>query len=418
MFEMQPPKTEITGTKDTASRRPSSFSVAFHQRHTLILLPIVFFCCLIIELIITRNLTIILFLTLIDVTVAFVVSWVAAKPLAVFAYLQTVRKELRQFGRIYTPLSALKNFYETPIDYHTNEESKEPKQDITNLIKRAKTHLLVLGLPGAGKTITLRAFQYAALTKYWPLIFGDEKIPTYISMRDYNVFLSKSNMDASAGGPIQGPHALPIAMAAPSLVAYLLGNNEQQGLYFIHPYLEKMAKQGKLLFLCDGLNEIDERRLAFVSSELVSIMQNTENRLVMTCRELDYRNQAVLSSLVEKHHAAEALILPLRLDDIHKFVEQYTKYSNDEGKPWRYESQDINQLIEHSNMSYSCTNPMMLVTMMKIINQVGIEHGLELDTRGRLLSRFVSQVVRREITQPQWNTVKEDDVILFLSLVA
>ena len=426
MLTSEPPRLNAS---NAPPRLLSELSIAFQQRHTQITFALVELLSIVVEYILLQS-TVVIALALVDLVLAFVVAWATARPMAIFAYLRAVRQELRQFYKIYTPLSALKNHYETPIDFHAQDEARQERTvTISSLIRTVTTHLLILGLPGAGKTISLRAFEYEALREMWSLVLERKRLPVFISLRDYNSFLYKYGPPAGAPGIA----ATPEHMASPSLsppplapdieqltfIHYLLRTGDIRGLDHIHPYLTHLLGQGRLLLLCDGLNEIDPNRRPGVCDELITVMQHSQNLVVMTCRELDYSQKDSLQRFVKEKHAAEALILPLDREQITHFIEQYIEYSDDRGKPWRYSARQFTSIIETNGMIYNCTNPLMLVTMMQIINEVGDQQGLDIDTRGRLLSRFVSQLVRRELQQPQWSRMREkgEDIILFLSYV-
>src|SRR5205085_4727624 len=136
----------------------------------------------------------------------------------------------------------------------------------------------------------------------------------------------------------------------------------------------------------------------------------------MTCRELDYREQSAIRQLVEDKYAEEALILPLKMDQIAEFVEHYVASDQQSTRQRRYSAHEINELIKGSRLSYNCTNPMMLVTLIKIIDEVGIDRDVEIGTKGRLLNKFVSQLVQQELKRSQM--LSEHDVVFFLSQLA
>ncbi len=78
------------------------------------------------------------------------------------------------------------------------------------------------------------------------------------------------------------------------------------------------------------------------------------------------------------------------------------------------------QVIDRSRLRYHCTNPMMLFTLMGIIDKIGVERGKQIDTRGRLLREYVKQLIEYEQQQAKWKqgAPQEQEVIHFLSAVA
>ena len=137
----------------------------------------------------------------------------------------------------------------------------------------------------------------------------------------------------------------------------------------------------------------------------------------MTCREVDYREQADFIDLVNKGQASRATVYPLQTDQINEFVERYVERQD---KQWRHTAGQIMQVIDRSRLRYHCTNPMMLFTLMGIIDKIGVERGKQIDTRGRLLRESVNQLVLREQAQPRWNKTapSERELVRFLSEVA
>jgi len=356
-----------------------------------------------------------LFLLLFDILLAMLVGWLTAEPLAIAAYLQAVKREQQINSRVYTALMAVKNLYETPSSSHQLEQ-----KDIREIAREVQKNLLILGLPGAGKTMALRAaYQFPTFSRYRGQRQGRANIPIYIPMKDYNAFLGKvnvgDNQDINAPNQPAGPRAYP-----ESILTYLQAENGLVGLNHLRPYLQRLAARGRLLFLCDGLNEIDRSRLEFVCNELICTMQGQRNGLAMTCRELDYREEPALRRLVGTGYTEEVLILPLQRAQIEGFVEQYRQHAPEQiGKQRKYSASEINQRIEQSRLSYNCTNPMMLVTLMKTIDEVGInDDDVKVGTRGQLLNKYISRLVTAELQRQGERVITEGDIVLFLSQLA
>ena len=392
--------------------------VSFQRRHTIITSALVCLFCLFIEFAflygVVRHVTMLLILLMvfIAIVIAFLVGWFTAEPLAIYVYLREVYREQKPNNKLYTPLNVAENLYETTLDATTS-----PQQNIQKFAQQLKSHVLILGLPGAGKTMALRAaYQYPTLKQPWGAMWGRNKIPVYIPLKDYNVFLTKIYLATSASHNQNGNPSLP--PYGKSMLAYLLEGSNLTGMSHLNPYLERLAKRGRVLFLYDGLNEIDSGYLDVVCAELLHTMQVNKNHVVMTCRELDYREQPALRQLVGQHYAEEILILPLKMDQIADFVERYVQADYQSTVQRKYSASEINDLIKSSRLSYNCTNPMMLVTLIKIIDEVGIDRDVEIGTKGRLLNKFVSQLVLRELKHSQWQMLSEGDVVMFLSQLA
>lgn len=358
-------------------------------------------------------------LVIVDLLAASLLAWATAEPLAIFLYIRSVREERRLQSRRYTPLTAVKGMYETRDD----EEYRRQEQNILDVVRRLERPILILGLPGAGKTTVLQAGQYPALQHSWRLIFGQGRIPVYIPMKDYSAFL-----DRSPGQGWQGQPFPAISLPYPSsLLNYLLAGSLLAGVTYLRPYLRWLALKGRLVFLCDGLNEVGNNQLEFVCHELLATMKASHNLLIMTCRELDYREKAPLRLLTEPDAADGYVILPLRSEQIVEFVERFVDNAREESVPQnRYSASEINDVIKrHGRLRYNCTNPMMLAALIQTIDEVGIrDPDVSIGTRGRLLKKLVSRLIRRELERlgQQANQagqlLDEQAVIEFLGQIA
>src|SRR5258708_28257794 len=135
-------------------------------------------------------------------------------------------------------------------------------------------------------------------------------------------------------------------------------------------------KQQRLLFLCDGLNEVNGTVLPIIRKELSQLMHqaSTEgNRFVMTCRELDYRDQFELRRLVNENHVERATIHQLEDRSGNSQVEQFVEaYVHKSGTKLRYSKEQFMEVINYTGLRRHCTNPMMLSTLIKIIDDIGI----------------------------------------------
>src|SRR5581483_7544166 len=105
-----------------------------------------------------------LLLPLGELAVASLAAAVAARPLALMAYLRDVHQAQEEYHKLYTPLTALANIRKTAEV--TQEDittptiyMREEQVSILDLVQQQDTHMLILGVPGAGKTMALRVFQ-------------------------------------------------------------------------------------------------------------------------------------------------------------------------------------------------------------------------------------------------------------------
>ncbi|MBA2680294.1 MAG: HEAT repeat domain-containing protein, partial [Ktedonobacteraceae bacterium] len=166
-----------------------------------------------------------------------------------------------------------------------------------------------------------------------------------------------------------------------------------------------------------GLDEVAGEYFLTVGAELGRMMRDTHNRFVVTCREVDYREQPDLVQLVKEGQAACAVMHPLQPDQIAEFVERYVERQD---KRWRHTAGQIMSVIDHSRLRYYCTNPLMLFILMSIIDKIGVERGKQIDTRGLLLREYVRQTLSNERKQEKWSqgAPTEREVTSYLSEVA
>lgn len=358
-------------------------------------------------------------LTLLGPGIAFVLFFILAlllaHPLSLVLYLRAVRAVQKHYHTLYTPLTALTNIRRA-LDTYSQDmaapaiSTQQEQISILDLVQQQETHQMILGVPGAGKTMALRVYQYIASQHPWSLVFHRGSIPVYVPMKNYSLFLKKELQ--SLPFDAESVRSIPDG----TLLDFLC-ESDLPGMRHLRSELHRLSKQGRLLLLCDGLNEVDSNYLAHVGEELVRLMRTTRNRLVMTCREVDYREQHDFVQLVNDGRASRAVIYPLQPDQVQQFVERYVERQDDQ---WQHTAGQIMQVIDRSRLRYHCTNPMMLFTLMEIIDKIGVEQGKQIDTRGRLLRESVQQLIAYEQHQVKWNkgAPTEREVVRFLGEIA
>lgn len=358
------------------------------------------------------SLPIVLLIIIIALLIFSLLTFFLIRPAGLIIYLRSVHKAQQQYHDLYTPLTALTNIRRALDEYGQGTDAptvaiQEEHVSILDLVQQQEAHQLILGVPGAGKTTALRVYQYSASQQPFDLALRRKRIPVYVPMKNYSLYLKKVQSSPSDDVPEE----------AQATILDFLYESDLPGMRSLRPYVYNLAQQGRLLLLCDGLNEVDSNYLSQVSQELVGLMRTTENRLVMTCREVDYREQREFVQLVDEGQAERVVIYPLQPEQVYDFVETYV---TSQGKQWRHTAGQIMQVIDRSRLRYHCTNPMMLFTLMGIIDKIGVERGKQIDTRGRLLRESVKQLIEYEQQQAKWNrgAPQEQEIIRFLSEVA
>ena len=325
-----------------------------------------------------------------------------AKPLAIRAYLRDAQRSQTSYRANATPLISLADMYDTPVTYyqHTPDPLAPrsgqtiPLQDLSRLVQN--TSLLLMGNAGTGKTFALQHCQHTMALQRWKIMRGRHTLCLYIPLKNYNIFLQKQQPAIAVNAIDDTPSG---ELVQQGTFLNFLQICDLAGLSHLRPYLKKLLLQGRLLLLCDGLDEIDEKYRVAVGQELAELLLTTQNRFIITCREIDYQQQQELIGLVNEGHIELTNIEPLPVDTVRQFVERYI---HDQGNHWQHTAGQIMQLIEHSRLRYICTNPFMLFAFLQIIDKVGVERGKTLDTRGRLLREYVSQRIKRTQAQSAW----------------
>jgi hypothetical protein len=186
-------------------------------------------------------------------------------------------------------------------------------------------HLLLLGGPGSGKTANLNYAVYRAVrtARQWK-----NKIPVLIQMKYYNGFLRNLRVTSEEQDSASTPGGE--AALADTLLAYLLDGEQEGklqagkepelvGLHHLRFFFRRLVAQGRIVFLCDGMNELENDALTVIHRELMDLMQITQNSVVMTCRELEYQEQDLLKALAN-YGASIHMLPPLTADDVTAIV--------------------------------------------------------------------------------------------------
>ena len=360
-------------------------------------------------------------LLLIQLIAACAIMFFIDKPLALRRYIRDVHKELDRYRTLYTPLTSWSAMYETShTSYQDTPDLSTPgkvqhlsvfelAQELTNSSGGGQSHQLLLGTSGAGKTVLLHYYWYTLVNRSRSIIFGRDKIPLYVPLYKYNLYLDAQSSAVSAGEPVLGTH---------SLVDFLY-SSDLVGMSHLRPFLYNLVAKGNIVFLCDGLNEIDDQYRTTVSVEFAEMLSQNHNQLVLACREVDFQHQPQLSQAILENLVVRIYID--QLDEKHErgFVERFIK-EQDASKKWRHTAGQVMEVITHSRLHEHCTNAFMFFSLMEVIDVVGVNRGKKIDARGRLLRAFIKRIIRNELSQTRWSnaTLTERDIVIFLSELA
>ena len=360
-------------------------------------------------------------LLLVQVIAACAVMFFIDRPLALRRYIRDVQKDLERYRALYTPLTSWSAMYDTSYTgYQDTPDLSVPgkvqhlsvfelAQELANSSGGGISHQLLLGASGAGKTVLFHYYLYMLVRQSRSIIFGRDKIPIYIPLYKYNLYLDTQSTAASGEEPFVGTH---------SLVDFLY-SSDLIGISHLRPFLHNLVAQGKIVFLCDGLNEIDEQYRNNASIELAEMLGQNHNQLVLACREVDFQQQPQLAQAVLENLIIRMYIDPLEEKHERSFVERYIK-EQDASRKWRHTAGQVMEVITHSRLREYCTNAFMFFSFMEVIDVLGVNRGKKIDTRGRLLRAFIKRIIRNELSQSRWSnaTLTERDVVIFLSELA
>ncbi|HLX41714.1 MAG TPA: hypothetical protein VKR42_14365, partial [Ktedonobacteraceae bacterium] len=359
-------------------------------------------------------------------------AFMTTLPFALHAYLRAVQKEQERYRITHTALATLANAYHTPVTYYpatpdaTNASSsavqtKTQTVSLLNTLQQQAGHLLLLGDSGTGKTLALHLYLSEIASQGWARVRSRDTIPVYISLQDYNAFLlSAIKEGADPPGNLSNPgnaSNLNEVIERATLLDFLYETNVS-GMHHLRPHLNGLLKQGRLELLCDGLDGVDSAYRAQVSRQLANLMMITQERFVIAAREADYVESQQLIDLVDGGFAAHAVIFPLTPQAMRECIEQYIEAQNN---GWHYTAGQLMQVFTTTRLSYLCSNPLLLYTLLDMIAATSIDRAKLLDTRGHLLQAYVMQCIAHERQQPLWRTEAPpatEDLVRFLSTIA
>ena len=342
---------------------------------------------------VTRN-AFLLLIPGVEFAAVFLIAFVSIRPMALLAYLRSIG-EAREYS------------------YRRSIPAIQPVQN---------SHQLVLGAAGAGKTTMLLVRQRDAAQRRWDMIHWRARVPVYVPMKHYNLFLKEQRREdttSAAGSNPRGKGTSAGELMNRIALFDFLYESDLPGMRHLRPHMRRMALQGRLLLLCDDLNAVDNLYLDAVCAELKYLMRDTGNQLLMTCRAADYDMNPRLRRLAVDGQAVCTEISPLQHEQIREFVERSIEEQGTNTQ-WQHTAGQIMEAIDHSRLRDHCTNPMILLTLMDVIDELGAGHGKQMDTRGQLLREFVSELIEREQKRPPWGgkAPSYSDVIAFLSEIA
>lgn len=310
--------------------------------------------------------------------------WLLARPRAILAYLREAANAQEPYHRRYTDLALASPASPAPNAVTQRISPGQAKPAPAPDLLRPDTSWLLSGEAGMGKTMALREYLYRAVQDRRGKIRGRERIPLYVPLQHYALYLKTH----SRTGP-EAEQPLPPAVT----LFDFLRESYLPGLAHLGPFLQRLRGKGRLFLLCDGLDEVDTDFQSLIVNELVEEIRQGNNRVVLSCRHVVYRAQEALVQLAQDGRLERLELLPLDQAQVRSFVEDA---SLNAAHPWQHTVGQVMQGIASSRLSALCANPLLLSCLVEVVDQLGVRQMRQLDTRGGLLRAFVEQTIERQ----------------------
>ena len=339
---------------------------------------------------------------------------------AIRNYIHTMQQKLKWYDTVQTRLNIIVDDDDETANVSPGGITQGDFSTLKELTEQQEKYILLLGIPGSGKTLTLYTHHYDLLGHSRELTHGNRQIPLYLSLKHYNTFLKSVFVSEIGREQRESSSLTNFSQEQPTLVQYLC-TSELEGMLYLRPYLSQWFKQGRIFLLCDDLQAVDAFYLPALCEEIMEIIQN-QNSCYITCEEVAYHEQPLLETLVRNSYLRKTFIAPLTAGQTRDFVDTYAKAEAVEqlGRQWTYTLDEITNLIDSMLLLKECTNPSFLYTLIHAISTTGPESRKLITTRGLLLQNMVSRYFYDYNASylSEQNEVEEDKVRNFLSQIA
>ncbi len=330
-----------------------------------------------------------LFILLVQTILVFWLVRVVAQPLALLAYLKTLLLEQERYRTLNTPLQSWSVPYEVPLlVYEDDPDPTRPRRanalTIPALIEAVMTgtsaHWLLLGVSGAGKTLFLHAYLAAASRYRREHAFGRRfKLPVFLPLTYYTLLLQ----------------ALDLSDPSDFSLLDFLATCDLPALGHLRPYLSKLFQQGRLLLLCDGLDEVPGIYRPALDHELTLLLRQSRNALLLTCTPKVYEQSPELIQVIGENLVPRAVFPPLDQAQIRGIVERFITDLDANAHPKLPTAGQVMAAIGSTRLRFLCPTPFYLFALLDVIASQENADLLRLDTRGRLLSALLSSLEQR-----------------------
>jgi hypothetical protein len=162
---------------------------------------------------------------------------------------------------------------------------QEPTVELASVGEAMGRHqrLLVRGAPGCGKTTLLRyvALKYARGQAAEELGLAETRLPIYLPLRDFGLFLDKRSGDYGPPGPT-------------ALADFIAWYFQQAGLALPEGFFIRALKAKRVVVLLDGLDEVPDPALRTKVAQMTTAFMDhyRDNRYVLASRPRGYAEVA------------------------------------------------------------------------------------------------------------------------------
>lgn len=229
--------------------------------------------------------------------------------------------EAQKLTEIFVPVSA------------TTDVGQTERIELSTLFRTHRT-FVVIGEPGSGKTTGLKSIAIACLNKTLVGASGQSLVPVFIPLRQL----------------AQSKHPLEDFVVAEF---YALGFPHARRL------LRRLEQKGRLVFLLDGLDEVDESDRPQIISKLIDLLERQHRNdkschVVVTSRPVGYDEQ------LRGYVAATVRMADFNLAEIRKFVDNW------DFRPPKSRERLLSAIADRRPIFEICKNPLMLTIVTSL----------------------------------------------------
>lgn len=230
-----------------------------------------------------------------------------------------------------------KSIAELQAEMEPGYKSNRSRSEVSVIFAK-HSRLMLWGRAGSGKTTALKKYLLSKLNKFSTEVYGDLKIPVFVALRKFFIhtegtqnLLETISFQIKLGG---------------------LEDTESKKLTL------KLLKEGKLLILMDGLDEVPKDILPKVQQEISNLVASyPDNRFILTCRY--GATEFVPSEFKEVEMTA------FDSEQVEDFVVGWFKDSEEPCLDRRF----LERLKENTQMQELAKNPLMLTMLCTLYKE-------------------------------------------------